>query len=123
VRSHGVARDMVLAPGQRYVDWLPYEKTLHQAKRLFQGARPFSLVSDSQTQVLDRAVKIRNAIAHKSRHSLSTFEKRVIGSTPVPPREATPAGYLRGLLMAAPPRTRFEDYTSSLASIARLLAK
>lgn len=123
VRSHGIAREIVLAPRQKYVDWLPYDKTLDQAERLFQGSRPFSLVSDPQTQLLDKAVKIRNAIAHKSRHSLSIFERFVIGNTPVGPRESTPAGYLRGLLMAAPPRTRFEDYASSLAAMARLLAK
>jgi hypothetical protein len=123
VKSHGVARDMLLAPRQKYVDWLPYDKTLNQADRMFQGGRPFSLLSNAQTQVLDKAVKIRNAIALKSRYSLSTFEYVVIGTTPLPPRESTPAGYLRGLLMAAPPRTRFEDYASSLASIAKVLAK
>jgi hypothetical protein len=123
IGSHAVAREIVLAPRQKYVDWLPYDKTLSQAERCFRGGRPFSLVTAPQAQTLDRIVKIRNAIAHKSRHSLSTFETVVIGTTPLPPRETTPAGFLRGLLMAAPARTRFEDYVSSLVAIARLLAK
>ena len=123
VRSHEIARQIVLAPRQKYVDWLPYDKTLVHAEKLFQGARPFSLLTDAQTDILDKAVKVRNAIAHKSRHSLSTFERIVIGTTPLPPRERTPAGYLRGMLMAAPPRTRFEYYASELSTIARTLAR
>lgn len=123
VRSHAVARQVVLSPRQNYVDWMPYERTLEQAERLFRGGRPFSLLSKSQIETLLRAMRIRNAIAHRSRHSLSVFERLVIGSTPVGLRESTPAGYLRGLLMASPPRTRFEDYAASLAAIARLLAR
>jgi hypothetical protein len=35
VRSHRIARELITGAGRRYVDWLPYERTVELAKLFF----------------------------------------------------------------------------------------
>jgi hypothetical protein len=123
VRSHRIARELITGAGRKYVDWLPYERTVDLAKLFFRGGRPFDDLSQTQKQLLSRGHTIRNAIAHRSRYSLSQFERQIIGSTPLPPKERQPAGYLRGHLRTSPAQTRFSNLIAQLLFVARDLAR
>ena len=122
IKSHRVAREIIIGASRDYTDWLPYNRTAARADLFFRGGRPFSLLSDGDRSQLKACAVVRNAIAHRSRFSLREFEKKVIGSTPLPPRERRPAGYLRGQGSAAPPRTRFESLLGTMLRVARTLA-
>ena len=123
VRTYKIARELITGAGRRYVDWLPYERTVDLAKLFFRGGRPFDDLSQTQKQLLSRGHTIRNAIAHRSRYSLGQFERPIIGSTPLPPKERRPAGYLRVLLRTAPAQTRFSNLLAQLLLVARDLAR
>jgi len=105
--------------GRPYADWLPFDRTEKRAEMFFRAGRPFTNLDIPKKDTLRKAHLIRNAIAHANRSSIQRFEEDVIGVTPVPPRERYPAGFLRGLLIAAPPQTRYEDYVAPLVNIAR----
>jgi hypothetical protein len=123
VKSFSVARDLVVGPGRKYVDWLPYERTMERAKLFFRGGRPFTEVPVGERELVNRAQVIRNAIAHRSRYSEERFETQVIAGTALAPRERKPAGYLRGLLSAYPSVCRYENYATGLLGLAKRLAK
>jgi hypothetical protein len=53
---------------------------------------------------LERMRLIRNAVAHKSHGAMGQFKMRLIEGKGIPPRQRTPAGYLRG--QHAPGQTR-----------------
>ena len=122
VRSFNTARRLLYSSRKAYVDWLPYDNTLELAHKYFKGGRPFSELSDAQKQHMQKCHSIRNVIAHESKDSKKKYEKRVLGTTPLPPHEMTPAGYLRGLYRITPTQTRYENYMSQLLLIARDLA-
>jgi hypothetical protein len=123
IRSHKVAMDLIIGPGKKYVDWIPFDRTVELAKLFFRGGRPFSSLSSVHKQTLSRSHFIRNAIAHRSRHSLRQFEHHVIGNTPLPPGERTPAGYLSGIFRVAPAQTRFSNLLAQMLLCARDLAR
>jgi len=123
VRSHSIVRELLTTRQRQYVDWFPYERTTELAEKYFRGGRPFCDLSDSEKQHLSKCHTIRNVIAHDSRDSRMKFEKRVLGNTPLPPHERSPAGYLRGLYRTAPAQTRYENFIAQLLLIARKLAK
>lgn len=117
-KSHRIARELLTGPGRQYIDWLPYDRTLDRANMFFRGGRPFSELQTHQKDHLLKCHTIRNAIAHRSRFSLKKFEQHVLVNTPLPPRERSPAGYLRGFFRTAPVQTRFEVYVAQLLQIA-----
>lgn len=119
--SHGLARDIIFA-GRHYFDWLPYKNTLDRSVIFFKGGFPFAYLSDTDSTVIQHVVVTRNAIAHKSIYSKKQFEKIVIGSKPLPPRERTPAGFLRSVFRISPSQTRYENFVASLASAALKIA-
>lgn len=123
IQSPVVAREVVIGPGRNYADWLPYDRTRERAEVFFRGGRPFTGLTNPHLQVLERTGAIRNAIAHKSQHSVEQFNRKVLANTPIPPRERSPAGFLRGLMVGTPPLTRFENYMADLTTAARVVAK
>ena len=124
IRSHQIARDVVIGPGsRRYAAWMPFEATERRAKMLFRGGRPFALLEIADRHALNQAYVIRNAIAHKSRESLRQFNAKVIGSLPLPAREQTPGGFLRSTFRAAPVQRRYEVVVAGLVGAARKLSK
>jgi hypothetical protein len=123
VRRHDIAREVILGSSHRkYVDWLPYEHTERRARILFRSGRPFADLGAQERSALAQSNYIRNAIAHKSRHSIAQFERHVIGSVPLPPRERRPGAYLRSIFRTSPAQTRLEAITEGLARTARVLA-
>jgi len=123
VKSHKIAREIVFGVDRQYTDWLPYNRTIKLAEIYFRGGVPFSELSQPQKDYLHKSHIIRNAIAHKSRFSINKFEEVVIGSTPLPLKERTPAGYLGGYFRLAPVQTRYENLIAQMLLIARDLAK
>jgi len=123
IPTHQIARELLTGPRKRYVDWLPFERTIDLANLYFRGGRPFTDLSVAQKDHLERCNIIRNAIAHKSRHSLKLFEGKIISNMPLPPKERSPSGYLRGIFRISPLQTRFQIYISQTLIIARDLAR
>ena len=123
IRSHKVAREIVIGPNRKYVDWLPYDQTEGRAKLFFRGGRPFTVVSTTERNLLKRCSAIRNRIAHNSRHSNETFQKVVIGNLSILPRDRTPSRYLRSLFRLNPAQTRYENLAAEILRLARRLAK
>jgi len=121
IRSLMVAREVVIGPGRKYADWLPFERTLGRAELFFRGGRPFSDVPKAQRDVVDSAQLIRHAIAHHSRHSEAQFLSKVVAGIPLPPREQRPGGFLRGVT-GTPPATRFETYAATLQAVAKIIS-
>src|SRR5262249_27315082 len=96
VRTETYARRLVLA-GEDFVSWLPYRETVSRAERFLLGGRPFTLLNDGERSMIARLHYTRNAIAHRSDHSLRVFEQKVLGDTPLTSAERRPSGYLAGL--------------------------
>ena len=118
-----VKSSVVLTPllnaGRPYVDWLPYRLTEERASTYFRGGRPFADVVPVEKQRMERWLWTRNAIAHASPHSNRVFVGQVIAGTPLPPRERTPAGFLRSEIRAGV--TRFENVLDEMRGVAATL--
>jgi len=114
--SDRIARDVTF--GERsYLDWLPYKKyTVKRAKAFFRNGAPFTNLDNNDMKKLEVLYIIRNAIAHKSQHSLSLFEREVIGSISITLQERKPAGYLRGIFRITPSQTRYENLIAEMVS-------
>lgn len=123
IQSASVAREVVLGPKRKWIDWMPYERTIDLAHVFFRGGRPFTDLPKPDVEILERISVLRNAVAHRSRHSIEKYRRVVIGPTPLPPRQRSPGGFLRGQLSFAPVQTRYESYYSHLLKVARNLAR
>lgn len=119
-RSTAIARDVMLG-GKAYVDWLPYHHTEKRSNAFFRGGLPFCRLDRAEVRSLDRILTIRHAVAHQSQAARRKFEHEVIGGAPLLPAERTPAGFLRSVFSAAPPKTQYEDIAGTCAILARRL--
>jgi hypothetical protein len=119
-QSRAVMRD-VLLDGDDYLDWLPYKKTLDRARRYLRGGRPFNAIEGDDLNKLSQLVRIRNAVAHSSKHATRVFQQKVIANIPLLPRDRKPASFLRTIFRTAPAMTRFEMYVAELGQMAAKL--
>lgn len=119
-KSDIVARDVVFG-GNRYVDWLPYSHTERRANAFFRNGLPFTSLQPRDKQLIDQICWIRNAIAYKSNYSMRVFEKNIIGSIPIPPRDRNPAGFLRSKFRISPVQTRYENLIVEMSGISMKL--
>lgn len=117
VKSNRQARDIVLA-GNKYIDWLPYDKTLKLADIYFQKGRPFSLVSKQDVRFLDFALCVRHSIAHKSKHSekrlKQELEQRFVYLTD---KEKHSIPFLRSMYSHSPATTYYEYIMSNVIRV------
>lgn len=122
--SDHIAR-VVTFGGRNYLDWLPYQRyTTKRADAFFRNGMPFKKLEKSDLKQLDKLYIIRNAIAHKSAHSMKQFHKEIIGSIPLAPQECKPAGYLRGIFRIAPTQTRYENLVAeTISTVIKLCSK
>lgn len=97
----------IIYAGKNYIDWLPYDKTEDRAKKYFKSGVPFNALSASEKKTLENYHVIRNAIAHKSSHSLKKFME-LISPLTLLPTEKTPTGYLRSKPSGTLGQTQFE---------------
>lgn len=117
-----ITREILLI-GKQYHDWFPYkEQTLERAKVFFQNGFPFTRLDDGNKSNVQRFHRIRNAIAHKSEFAQRKFEKEVIGSLTLTPRERRPAAFLRSIFRR-PAQTQYEVAIEELKAIAQKLCE
>jgi hypothetical protein len=121
VKSPKVAREIVVGTGRRYVDWLPYERTEERAHLFFRGGRPFTNLGAADKQALLKCQVIRNAIAHRSRHSMRQFEHIVLAPIALPPRQRKPGSFLHAQFSAAPVQRWYEVLVAQMLHCARLI--
>jgi hypothetical protein len=117
--SSAEALMQILLQGNAFMNWLPFANTEKRAKLYLKDGRPFTDLNDGDKSQLKTITVIRNAIAHKSAHALSEFDRTVIGSNSLLQRERSPAGFLRS--QSGPAQTKFEVYMGHLGKCAGLL--
>lgn len=122
VRSEGGLRRILLS-GDNYLNWFPYQRTVERAGYYLSSGLPFSSLDGGEKSFLTESIVIRNAVAHKSKHALKQFKNRVGGVSRLPPRERTPAGFLRSQFRAAPAQSRYENVAANLGAIATKLCQ
>ncbi len=122
IRSEQVGREILLGGGA-YLDWLPYSRTEDRAKLYFASGLPFTILNDGEKSFLKQSLFIRNAVAHKSRFAMEQFREKVNGVSGLPPRQRTPAGFLRSVFRAAPIQCRYENFAAHLALIVNRLCR
>lgn len=118
--SIAICRDIIYGT-KSYLDWFPYETTVTRSNIYFKKGIPFNALKSSDKKILQEILYIRNALAHKSKHSLKMFEKEVIKDKVLLSKEKTPTGYLRRPFALSPPQTQYEVYISEIARIAYIL--
>lgn len=120
VASRRVLEDVVLQ-GRRYVEWLPYDKTLALAEAHLRGGRPFADLSLTRRQELEEWRLVRHAIAHSSRSAAQAFERKVLARVFLPPSQRNPVGYLRSQARINPVATRLDLVLDSAALLVKEL--
>jgi hypothetical protein len=100
----------------RYLDWLPLDKTIERADFYLWGSRPFSDLEAPDKETVVQIVTIRHAIAHHSKHAAKQFKVRVIQELPLLKGEKTPSGFLRSQVQ--PKVNRFQAFIDRLGRIA-----
>jgi hypothetical protein len=111
----------ILLQGNAFMNWLPFTNTEKRANLYLRDGRPFTELDNGDKSQLRTITVIRNAIAHKSPHALSEFERTVTSSAPLLQNERSPAGYLRSRITSGPAQSRFEVYMGQLGKCAGLL--
>ncbi|MEM4986654.1 hypothetical protein V8G57_04540 [Collimonas sp. H4R21] len=118
-----IIAEKVVFGGDKYIDWIPYDRTTDRAEIFFKDGKPFSTLTKPQKEMLRQLHQVRNALAHRSDHSLDVFTRLVVGSAPLSPHERKPAGFLRSILRVSPTQTRLENYLFEMLTIARDLSQ
>jgi hypothetical protein len=121
VQSSAGLRNILLG-GDKYLAWLPYQKTKERAKLCLGEGYPFTQLDNGKESTLRTILTIRNAIAHVSDHSMSEFRK-LINTQPLLKGERKPAAYLRSKLRRGSNEIRFTSYVGLLGQIAVELRK
>ncbi len=121
VRSYSHAHDLASGPGGRFPSWIGKRDLLDISKLLLNKGAPFGTMTTTQWHFVEQSRYIRNAVAHPSENALNQFRKHVIQSTPLPRREQTVAGYLRG--RATPSQTRWELFVAGLGVFVSAIAQ
>ena len=111
----------ILLQGNAFMNWLPFNNSEKRARLYLRDGRPFTDLDDGDKSQLKTITVIRNAIAHKSDHAISEFERTVTGSAPLLASERSPAGFLRSRITSGPAQSRFEAYLGQLGKCAGML--
>lgn len=110
----------VILGGNDYVKWLPFENTINRAEIYF-SSNPFAALSvQPYKNELTNFIKIRNAIAHKSKSALNKFNL-IIANLVLLPVERTPYGYLMYRPAGATGATQFENILNRLTVFAHTM--
>ncbi|MEJ0062144.1 MAG: hypothetical protein WDO70_02825 [Alphaproteobacteria bacterium] len=118
-KNQEIAREM-LYHKHSYIDLVPYYKSLKVADLYFQGGKPFRDLDIDLQKNIDHCQVIRNAIAHKSKSSLSAFNDKILTPYGLARNIKTPAEYLRSQFSLN--ETRFDNHISILLTAAIKLA-
>ena len=92
-----------------------------QAKQFLQEGKPFDSVGDADRSILSDAVKVRNAIAHRSGRAISLFRTNVPGVDVLPSNRQFPGPYLRREYRAFPTQRWIDLYFDTMEIVGRRL--
>jgi hypothetical protein len=120
-RSRDVLRTIMLGDDD-YLKILPIDNIITLASRFLKPPIPFDIPDLGDRSRLSDALRIRNAIAHRSPFALDTFRKKVMGVGTLAANRRYPGPFLRQEFRTAPPQTRHELYLSSLFKISADIA-
>ncbi|MDP2649295.1 MAG: hypothetical protein Q8P10_00465 [bacterium] len=124
--KNNISAKKIIFNNKRWVDWLPYVKTIELAGIYFLNGYPFSVLGfvdplkdkkdiDNAQKVLEEISIIRNAIAHQSNYSKEKFLKSIENYTLLP-KEKTPIGFLRSNFRISPIQNRFQNFELEITS-------
>jgi hypothetical protein len=113
VRSYLHALELAAGPGKDFADWIGKDSLLAKANIFLRQGKPFTSLGSNDWIYVTKTRYIRNAIAHPSKAAIEKFTTKVVGSTPLPARERSVYGYLRGMSGAAG-QSRWELYVAGL---------
>jgi hypothetical protein len=114
-KTSDALRDILLQ-GDKFMAWLPFHHTEKRAYIYLTEGRPFSELTEGDKSIIKTITTIRNAIAHKSPHAMSEFQRTVIGSHALLRGERRPASFLRSKVSSG--KNRFEVYVGELGRLA-----
>jgi hypothetical protein len=106
------AANLIIPEGRRYAEWSEPEIVRQRAERYFKDGEPFKSALGGVSGQVEEMRKVRNSIAHKSKHAREKFEQVVRQALGTVPRGITPGAFL--LRRIAGPRTNFETYSEVL---------
>lgn len=116
--SSDSAMRRIMFGGKKYIDLLPFEKAEKIASLYLKKGHAFSVLSENDKTSLTKISKVRNAIAHSSRHARQEFESHVIRGLVMLAKDKKPAAYLRFNFRSSPNQSWFEYHLAELAIIA-----
>jgi hypothetical protein len=111
----------VVCPERKYIDWLPYERTVHLANIFFKDGLPFNAINNDDVKTINDCLIIRNALAHQSNHSLDKFKKNILSSRTINSRDRKPKKFLRIQFSSSPPTNYYQYYTSELLRLLKAI--
>lgn len=122
-KSHTHAIQLILLETKRsYVDWDNPDLVRDRAKRWFSDGEPFVNALTSRQNQFFEIKKIRNAIAHRSMTSQSTFQSLVRDKLTYLPTNISVGGFLEHNLPAVlPPITFLDSYLDCMSRTAKVI--
>lgn len=119
-RNRAVFR-AIYKQNKQYASFLPYQNVKGLAKSYLHEGRPFTLVPDSDVELLLQAVRVRNAIAHRGPKATTEFRKMVPGVDSLPPSHRFPGPFLMSEFRANPVQKRIQLYVTAFLRVGRQL--
>lgn len=109
-----------LSGGNRYLAWQA-DTTIKRANKYFDAGGPYATAVNGAKSDLDDMTEVRNRIAHRSEHSVKSFQDVVRAHLGYVPAGMTPGRFLLRTL-PGPGKPAIEHYTSLLSATAHLIA-
>jgi hypothetical protein len=115
--------EQVILAGKNYIDWIPYDThTKKRAAVYFKDGIPFSTLNRAEMDLIILLHQTRNALAHRSAHSMEIFSRLVVGDLAITPSDRRPARFLLTIFRAHPKQTRLQNYLFEMLAIAKKLS-
>lgn len=106
--------DRMLIGTSRFFQLLPVEQMEKVAKVYLKDGGPFVLLSAGQKEAIRKAYAIRNHIAHRSRESKTSFQKKVLNHINLTKNSSSPGYYLKSDLTRS--ITYFDHHIAEIGS-------
>ncbi len=104
------ARRLLLYPNKKYIGIQSLNEFRDYSRCFIKEGLPFSAVSESNSTRIQQSIYIRNAIAHRSKHSKEIFLSKVPGVSALANSKRTPGALLRHVFRQSPVQRRYEQY-------------
>lgn len=122
--NYAMAVEWVVPEGRTYAKWNESRFVIQRAERHFRNGEPFASPLRRNSNALEEARHIRNAVAHESAKAQSQFEQVVRTNLGTLPHNLTVGGFLGTLApKTAPPITFLELYVSKIEAVAQQIVR